>query len=991
MIYTYIKNLAFAVLTVLLCGNNLFAQQDSVPVQDSIPMPAIYNDYAREAITGAVASVSGKELEKSPTNILSETMTGRLPGLVNMQNLSELTFFGYSSFTKYIRGISTTNGYDPLVIIDGVVTPTQYYEFISAKEIENITVLKDASATAIYGIQGAAGAIVINTKRGYETKKRIVEAYADFSLQEVTRRPLFVNSAQYAALRNEAGERDGLGAYSQFTQSQIDRFAAGNDPLYPSNNWYDMFIKKAAMRERAGVNVTGGSKKFRYFTNISFVNQEQPFITSDEPKENYAPINPTPRVNVVNFRSNMDVKFNDIVSGFMRLTGNVKREMQTGTYFGDAGSILIYSTLFEQPPTMYGPLSPTFASDEGGSPEDVTYLSNMVMTMDGLSAPVYGILNRSGYAQVYETNVIAQAGLNFNLDFITKGLNASGSMAYQTYSRNQLSTTQQYGLVYRDGLNNDNPADNNYSNENNFIRYQPETYNYTPLAYGDGHTFFYYLNLFGGLTYKRSFGQHSIDASAHTYYLMQEKETGLSGANALPYRRQTSGFSLLYGFAEKYYLKGDLGYSGSEQFSRENRWIFTPAVSAAYVVSKEKFFENDYVNLLKLRASYGITANDQFGDTRFLYLDNIDAYGYEKQLGNPDLTAEKVKKLNLGIDLGFLKMFSLNFDWFTNRTDNMLISSYWKVPVYQGYKLDYYAKLNEGVMTNKGYEIGIGFDKELNKDLRVFARFDFMNTRNKVLNINEQALADSDEDHPYAYPLRTEGYPLGQLWGLQVDYSNGNGMFNSQEEIDRYNLDYSALSGAPANGRGRLGDLIYKDLNNDGKINEKDVAPIGNPRLPEQQYSFSGGASWKNWELSFLFNGVNRTSFILSGTGVNENNYKYGYYSDMHLNAWTPERYAAGEEITYPALSLTTSVNHVNNDYFLQNGAYLRLKNLEIAYTLPSRISKKISSEKIRLMFNAQNLFTIDAMKTKYIDPEIRSMMFFSPFRVYNLGVSLNF
>jgi len=954
-------------LGLAVCINSA-AQNDSIPTTAS----AAVDNIAREAITGAVASVGGVTLEKAPTNILSETLVGRLPGLGGRQALSELTFFGYSNFIKTIRGISTINGYEPLIIIDGVVTPTQYYEFISAKEIESVAVLKDAAATAVYGIQGAAGAIVINTKRGYETKRK-VEAYADYSLQEVTRRPQFINSAQYARLRNEAGERDGLGAWSQFTQNQIAQFEAGDNPFYPNNNWYDMFVRKVAMRERAGVNVTGGSKTFRYFSNISFINQEQPFKTTYEPDRKY---NPTPHVNVVNFRSNMDINFNRYVSGYMRLTGNVKREMQTGSFYNPTGSNLLYSQIFMQPPTMMGPVSPVFEGNED--------ISAQVMTVEGLSAPVYGLLNRSGYAQIYETNVIAQTGLNFNLDFITKGLVATGSMAYQTYSRNQVMTTQNFALVYRD-FNTDPGIENDYDNPYNFKRYQPEDFVNTPLSYGDGHTFFYYLNLFGGLTWKRTFGQHSFDASAHTYYLMQEKESFSAAADVLPYKRQTSGLSLLYGYADRYYLKGDIGYSGSEQFAREHRYVATPAISAAWVASKEEFLAESPLSLLKFRASYGITANDQLGSVRFLYLDRNTSAGQELERGNPDLTAEKIKKLNIGLDLELKKTFGLKFDIFTAKIDNMLIGSANKIPEYQGVPLNYYAKLNDGAMENKGFEAGLSFKRDINSDISVFAEANFMYVRNRVINSNEQELVSSDA-YPYAYSYRTEGYPLLQNWGLQIDRSNGNGFFNSQEEIDRYDLDYSALA-----GNVRVGDLIYKDLNGDHKIDERDMAPMGYSELPEQEFSLAGGARWKNWEVSFLFQGVNHVSFFLSGVGVDENYERYGPYSDLHLKAWTPERVAEGSEITFPALSLSPSVNHTNNDFFLQDGAYIRLKNAEIAYILPEKISRKIGSEKIRLMLNGQNLLTFDRMKTSSIDPEIRDMQLFSPFRVYNIGLSINF
>ena len=909
------------------------------------------SSYTRESLTGAISSVNGTELDKTPSNILSETLSGRLPGLTNVQNLSELTFFGHSNFSKTIRGISSWNGSTPLIVIDGVVCPTQYFEFISPKEIESITVLKDASATAIYGMQGASGVIVINTKRGFNGEKK-VEAYVDQSFQQMIKRPSFINSVQYAELRNEAGERDGLGLYSQFSQNEIDQFRAGDNIGFPNNDWYNMFIKDYVLRQRVGVNVSGGSQKFKYFSELNFVNQGEPIIVEDESARDY---DPTPHVNIFNFRSNMEVNFNNYVSGFMRLAGSVKREKQTGVGMNWD----IYSNMLRLPPTMYGPLSPEIEDNPG--------MSNQVVTVEGVDNPAYGSINRSGYKEIIETNVIAQTGLNIDLSFITKGLSISGAMAYQAYIRNHTSTTQSYQRVIRG---------NDFSMLDNFYKYKD--WENTPLSYSKGYVYFYYLNMFGNMEYKRQFGDHSIDATAHTYYLYQETETTGSGSDVLPYKRQNLGLSVLYGFKDRYFIKGDLGYSGSEQFHPDNRFIATPSISGAWMASKEDFLDVDFISLLKLRASYGVTANDQIGGARFLYLDNIRSSGEEYERGNPDLSPEKIKKLNLGLDLGLFDMFTIGFDYFKDEVDNMLVNSSSTIPAYQGIPLGYYPKLNNGKMENKGYEISVGFNKQFSKDLSAYATLNFLQAKNKVLSINESPYSDD-----YAYPYRTEGYSYGQLWGYKIDYSNGNGMFNSEEELANSPLNYSM-------GTPRLGDFIYQDLNNDNEIDEKDIAPIGYARTPEQEYSFTAGVNWKNWEFSFLFHGVRHTSQFLSGIGTYEYAYQ-GVFNDIHLNAWTPERYAAGEKISFPALSLSPSTNHVNNDFFLVDRSFLRLRNLELAHTLPVNLSKKASKETLRIVVNIQNLFTIDNVDSKYIDPEIGRMDTFQPYRVYNLGVNINF
>jgi TonB-linked SusC/RagA family outer membrane protein len=907
-----------------------------------------YFTQTRASVTGAVATVTGEELDKAPVNILSQTLSGQIAGLNVIQNLSDFTFSGENNISMNIRGYSTVNYPSPMIIIDGIICPNQYYEFLSPKEIESISVLKDGSTAAVYGLHAAGGIIVINTKRGYVGKKKI-NVYFDQSFQQMTKRPHFVSSAEYAELRNQAGVNDGLGAFSQFSQQEIDGFRKGGDVNYPNNDWYSLFMRDFTLRQRAGVNLSGGSEKIRFFSNVGYLHQEEPFKIADEPDRKY---DPTPVVHAVNFRSNIDLMLNSYLSAYMRLTGNVKWERNAGGW----DNRLIYSRIFSLPPTMYGPLTPVF--------ENHPEASRQVVTHDAEGSPIYGILNRSGYMETRETNVITQAGINADMSFLLKGLSAGVSMAYQTFFRNYTYNTQNYERWVR----------SNDPSELTFVKKGSDTN--SPLVYGKNSTFFYHLNLLGNVGYKRRFGDHSVDAMGYYFYQMQETEG--NGVWMLPYKRNSMGLTALYGYKDRYFLKGDLGYSGSEQFHPDHRYTATPAVSAAWIVSKESFLAGvDVLSLLKLRASYGISANDNFG-YRFLYLDYIDAAGNEGLIGNPNLSAEKIKQQNYGIELGFLHAFTLSLDYYIHKSDNLLVGNTNTIPVYQGIPLGNYPLMNTGKMENKGFELELGYRKRLSQDWTVFASAWLAQNKNKMIDVHETVYSED-----YLYRRRNEGYPIGQQWAYLIDKSNGTGMFNSAEELAARNLNYSF-------GTPRVGDFIYYDLNSDGTIDEKDLTPMGYPSLPQQSYAFSGGAAFKNFELNFLFQGVNRTSFNISWLGAYESD-SQGVFNDIHMNAWTPERYAAGEAIDYPALSLSRSVNHTGNSYFLMNGAYLRLKNMEIAYSLPANIAQKISAEKIRIALSAQNLFTVDYMKTKYIDPEVRSMNSFQPYRVYNIGVNVIF
>ena len=911
-----------------------------------------YATQSRNSLTGAVATVSGKDLEKMPVSNLAQALSGSMTGLFSLGGNAEL---GNNGVESLIRGASTLSGRSPLIMIDGIICPSVDYSCITPAEIESVTILKDASVTALYGIQGADGVISIKTKRGHNGKLK-VSVRMDQSFQQMTKQPEFLGSAEYAEMRNLAGINDGLGEYSQFSQHQIDMYRSGEDPEhYPNNNWYDRYVKSLTSMQRVGVNVSGGNDVIQYFSDVNFMHQDMPFKTEKNDK-----YNPAPNKYLVNFRNNIDVKVGKYLKGFINLSGNIRSEK--GLWRGLGG---IYSDIFSLPPTMAGPLTP-----EVTDPETGVVSGGQVVTTQREYNPVYGSLNRSGYTQLLSTNIVAQAGLNLDLVFVIPGLSAKGVMAYQTNAYNLTYTIQEYEKWIRDeNATNDLVFTKKGSSENK------------PLWYDKGRNFFYNLSFFGQMDYSRKFGKHSVDAMAYAFYLAQETASWASEAGMLPYKRQSLGLTARYGYKDTYFVKFDVGYSGSDQFHRDHRFIATPAISAAWVISNENFVKDlTWLSNLKLRASYGKSANDQLGDRRFLYLDDFRASnGYDGLRGNEKLHAETIKIQNYGIDLGLFNELSLSVDYFRNRTDDMLLSGGGMAPEYQGVALGNYAYLNKGKMENKGYEIALNYQKKINKDWTVFAGANFSHASNKVIDALE---AEQVED--YAYKYRTTGYQLGQYWGYQIDYSNGNGFFNSEEEIEQSGLTYSSLS-AP-----RPGDFIYKDLNGDKVIDEKDQAPIGESGIPKTFYSFSGGFTYKDFEFNFMFQGATGASIYVGGLGYNES-LQDGYFSDIHLKSWTKERYENGEEITFPALSLSTSSNHTANSFSIWDRSYLRLKNVEIAYNLPLAKWGVKGLEKARIALRGHNLLTFDKMKSDYIDPEIGLINAFQPYRVYSIGVNLVF
>jgi TonB-linked SusC/RagA family outer membrane protein len=922
-----------------------------------------YTTQLRSEISGSIATVSGEELEKSPVANLSQTFAGRLAGLITQETYSELS---RTNTNLYIRGISGARLNGPLVIIDGIISSynsSQTLEYISPNEIESVTILKDASTQAIYGIQGANGLIVVTTKRGQKGALQIKTRY-DQSMQEVTTRPAFYSSAEYTEMRNQAAFNDGLGKNYLFSDEQIENYRSGADrDLYPNNNWYSRYLKNFAMMQRLGINVTGGDDMVRFFSNINFMHQGGQFKT-DQSK-----YDPNANNIWVNYRTNVDMKLNRHLNAFVRLSGNVKRERTPG-----AGNLAVYSSLFQMPPITYGPVTSEILDESTG---DVLQPGDKVITTERVASPTQGMLNRTGYWRHTVTNITSQFGLNLDMGFLTKGLNISGTLAYQTNSVGSLGTTQDYERWIRTDA----------ADTLAFIKKGSQ--NDTPLAYRKGHSYYYHLTYNASANYQRDFGKHQVGGMAYMFYQNLTKADTQS-PGSLPYNRVSSGAEASYGYDHRYLVKIDVGYSGSEQYVRGSRFIVTPAVSAAWLASNEAFLKDmNWLNNLKLRASYGQTANDQSGLGRYAYLDNITVTGggqigslqynvNENQVGNPYIQAEISTKQNYGLDLGLFNGLAVSVDIFKERMDNMVVSALSTVPLYQGVPLGNYPKTNSGIFENKGYEVTGGYEKAINQKLSFYAGGMLSYAKNTVVDWSE---ADRTDD--YAYRKRQEGYSFGQQFGYLVDYSNGNGFFNSQAEIDNSDLTYDF-------GVSRIGDLKYRDLNNDGKIDERDKAPIGTGAIPRVTYAMSGGIKYKAFDLSFLFQGVGSYSTIIAGQGVWETDFD-GVFGALHKNAWTQERYDNGEKITAPALSLSQTVNHEASDFISYDRSYLRLKNVELAYSLPAFLSKKISAEKVKFVLSGQNVITWHNMKSDDFGPESSSYATFPVYRVYNVGISVVF
>jgi hypothetical protein len=485
------------------------------------------------------------------------------------------------------------------------------------------------------------------------------------------------------------------------------------------------------------------------------------------------------------------------------------------------------------------------------------------------------------------------------------------------------------------------------------------------------------------MNYVFNLNDHHLDATAYSFYQQYENTA------YLPYTHITSGVDISYNYAHRYALRLDYGYSGSEQYSRQSRWTSTPAASAAWIISNEPLMKSvPAISLAKIRVAYGMTANDQNGLGRYTYEDNvtlssggsIGSLQYtinENSIGNPNLRAEKTKKTNLGLDFGLFNLVSLSVDVFKEKLNNAVISSTSLVPSYQGVALSSYPSTNAGSYENKGYEVELSVGKSFKDGFEFNLGGYVAYNKDKVINDGEISKGSD-----YAYPYHDRGFSYGQVFGYVVDRKNGNGFYNFKSEINN-GPTYSF-------GTPRVGDLKYKDLNNDGVIDAKDQAPITYGALPNYTFGINGLVKYKSFDLSFLFQGVARWNSVYSGLGVWENNYD-GSFGSLHKNAWTEDRWNNDEKITSPALSTQTSTNQQVSEYYVYNRSYVRLKNLEFGYTLPLNVTKHFGIEKLRFVLNGQNLLTWDHMKSKDFGPEADSYQSVPVYRVYNIGVRATF
>ncbi len=922
-----------------------------------------YGQQKKESVIGAISQVTSKDLLSTPAANVSQAIAGKIPGVVTAQASGAP---GADDAKIYIRGRATFAGdAQPLILVDGV---ERAFSQIAPDDIETISVLKDASATAVYGVRGANGVMLITTKRGKE-QKPVVSLTANFQYQSPTRKDTYLNSYESVKLLNEAYANDGLGvAYSEadvnmFQQSVAGKLSGANALLYPNVDWYDEVLKSSAPAQRYNASVRGGTKRMRYYASLEYYNQGSIFKNLSSDKYGNTSSMGYSRYG---FRANAD----------FFLTKDLTFSVNFGTRFeerkgGNATEGEIFTEMNHAPGWIF-PVSYQVMNGEtpktlwGGNAQ---YQNNIV-----------GRLTDGGYYKgentINETNFI----FDYKMDWLTKGLSAKAMMSfdYENYHRNRYTRN----FATYEPADRKTYSDSNYQEMDAYHKYNTDT----NLSNGYDKFALYKLYMEAQLNYARVFNEVH-DVTAMLLYMQNDYRYDSN----LAQRYQGVVGRVTYGYDNRYYAEVNAGYNGSENFRKGKRFGFFPALSVGWRISNEKFMEGtkDWLSNLKLRASYGQVGNDVYMVNgvrqRFLYeqkwsqISNDYYFGttgttgiYEQQYPNYDVTWERANKYNVGLEFNFLNsLITGNIDYFYEKRNDIL-TEYLTRPQWVGVTM---AAANLGETKNSGVEIELHHNNTIGKDFQYSVGFTFSHAKNEIISMDEP-------DGKTAYRKR-EGHPIGQYFGLIADG------YITQADIDGGNLPQSTFALKDL----QPGDLKYRDVNGDGFIDDRDETFIGYSDVPENTYALTLSANYKGWGFNVMFQGVDHVSRYYDAEAmfafVNG-----GKVKEHHMDRWNPAVSEAQNlaNAKYPLLHYASYGNHNQrrNSFFLQNGSFMRLKNIELSYTLPQEWIKHVGMSQCRLYVNANNLITWDHLDN-LTDPESNGSNLYPICKTVNFGLNVTF
>lgn len=984
-----VKGVGYLPREVLASSGNLMItiSADEKTLEDVVVVG--YGQQKKITLTGAASTISGKEIRQNPSASLQNTLAGRVSGYTAQQRSGQP---GSDGAQFFIRGQSSFTGNNqPLIIVDDIEFTYDQFARIDANEVESVTILKDASTTAIYGIKGANGVVVVTTRRG-KIGKPTVTFRSDYSLNQPTTIPKFLDSYHTALLYNQAQINDNMYSATpnpnfqpRFSATDLELFQNGTDPYgHPNVDWRKELFKKFSQQTKGNLDVSGGTEKVKYFVSVGYLNQGG--NTKDYSEDQG--YNGKYYYNRYNYRSNLDMSITKSLDLRMDLYGNVGEINKPNIYqnstaaqkndvFYEYGSFLALSPFaypIKNPDGSWG-YSNWQKSEAGGG----TYNGGNIIQR----------LAYDGYNRIYENNMNLVTSAVQRLDFITPGLSLKGTLSYASSHRSttDLTRTNLPSFIY-------NVANDTYEpRDPNVFRLERLGTNYNAGSTVRNVTVQAIAN------YDRTFGLHHVSGlalfSQNSVTQTQKDAAGNIDANYNFIPANTRGYTarIGYDYKQKYLIQFSGAYNGTDRFVAAKRFGFFPAASAGWNISEEPFFKNNikFIDYLKLRSSYGLVGSDNLGGFTYAYLQtytqnngsswsgvaypeasfgtnhNIFNGIQEGQLSNNNVTWEKQRELNFGVDFKIFKnRLSGTVEYFKNNRYDILTTRGTISAVF-GQTLP---PVNLGRTENKGIEIELNYNDKIGQDFNYFAKATYSLAKNKILFMDE-----TSQEYPWQY---LTGHPIGS----RLSYT-----------FLGFYKDLADVAASPkVTPSARPGDLKYADLNGDNIIDSKDQSVVGYPNMPNTNLGLSFGFSYKHFNVNVLF----QSALNFNVRGYEEAIRAFSSnLTSVHQNSWTPE---LGDRAQYPLISLQRGVSDPGtyvSDFWYLRGDYVRLKNAEIGYTFSDQLLKRLKIQNLRLYLTGNNLLTWSKAFNRYaFDPEINSgtdRVNYPPERMYNLGLSVTF
>lgn len=876
-----------------------------------------YGTQKKASLIGAISTVNVEDL-KQPVANLSNSLSGRIAGIIGVQRSGQP---GYDNSEIYIRGISTFTNSGPLVLVDGI---EREFSNIDPDDISSFSILKDASATAVYGVRGANGVILIQTKKG-KIGKPLINVQYDQGVTQFTKIPQFADGVTYMQIANEASLNSQPDKGLRYSQERIDKTASGEDPdLYPNVDWFKTLFNETGQNRRARVNANGGSENAQYYLSVGYYDETGLYKT-----DQLADYNSAIKFSRYNFSSNLNLN----VTKTTKVEFGASGWLSNGNYPGTSAEG-IWSSAYSLPsisiPVIYS-----------------NGMHSQIRTGDVLNP--YNQLTQTGYVNEFRSQLWSNIRVTQDLNMVLKGLSATALFSFDnlnTHNIRRTKTVDGYLATGRDASGN--LILDRTSTGTSFL-------NYTRT---NGGTRQFYTE--GALNYNNTFGtKHNV--SGLLLYNQSDRVDAFAGdfIDALPFRYLGLAGRGTYAYNNKYLLEANFGYNGSETFAPDKRFGFFPSFGAGWVISEESFFEplTKAFQFLKLRYSWGIVGNSQIGGRRFGYISTVEDGngGYEYGSGNTihniagydiedyavQVTWERATKQNLGIELKMLdNAISLVADVFRENRSG-IFRERGDAPDYAGIRN--LPQANLGEVHNRGVDATLEINKQISNNWYLGLRGNFTWTR---------AIVIDDANAPWPYPWQQR---IGRKFGQRFGYT-ALGLFSSDEEV---------ANSAFQTGSNKAGDIKYKDLNGDGKIDTYDRGPIGYGAMPEIVYGFGPTIKWKNLSVAAWFKGISNVDISLNGDGFQpfSQGGERGNLLAQITDRWTPG--STNPAPFYPRLTYgNENMNFENSSWWMKSGAFMRLQTLQLNYDFKN-VSwiQKAGMTNLSLYFLGNNLWTASGFK----------------------------